>query len=742
MQKFRSEEHASSLSLHSVLFAIFRHKMVIIICTVLGLIGAAVVRVTFEETYESRAKLLVRYVVERSTVDPIDAGAGRGGESVVGSEAEILTSWDLALQVAEALGPEKILPEMGKAASKEAAAAAVARGLKVSVSKGSNIIAISYINPRPELTTLVLNELVNRYFIKHLEVHRSAGAFDFVSQQADQVRARLNQTEDALKNLKAKIGVASFPNSIAAINAELIRTEEQLRAAEAEVAEQRARVQSLELSATGRSQGPPIPPVSTPTPSVELVAPRPKPAGSLSIDASQPSPAEVERYKSLSARLTALRQNEVTLLSKYTPENNLVKLNESEMEDIQKQLQELRTKFPVLGGTTETSQQPDLLSERARLAGIEAKAHELQARLLEVKERFKELSDVAPQVAELERKKEMEETSYKYLQGTLEKARIDEALDPSKIPNISAVQRPSAPTKETDKRDKIVLMLAGGGLGLGLVLALLNELVINRTVKRPFEIETYLHIPPLMSIPYSNGRSRLKAPKAGPSPGSPPNGRDQRNIAPWDGGHFIRPYAEAIRDRLGLYFELNGLTHKPKLLGVTGFSDGAGTSTLAAGLAAALSEVGDGKVLLVDVCLGPGDVHPFFKGRPALSLPAALQPEGAKEPAAENLYLATVGSSGTGLAQLGLKKFFDMMPNLKASDFDYIIFDMPPLTQTSPTLGMAGFMDKMLLVVEAEENNRDLVKRGYAKLAGERDNISVVFNKARTYVPKWLDGES
>jgi Mrp family chromosome partitioning ATPase len=81
------------------------------------------------------------------------------------------------------------------------------------------------------------------------------------------------------------------------------------------------------------------------------------------------------------------------------------------------------------------------------------------------------------------------------------------------------------------------------------------------------------------------------------------------------------------------------------------------------------------------------------------------------------------------------------MPDLKASDFDYIIFDMPPLHQTSPTWGMAAFMDKVLLVVEAEKNNRDVLKRGYRRLVTERDNVSVVLNKARSYGPKWLELE-
>jgi hypothetical protein len=67
---------------------------------------------------------------------------------------------------------------------------------------------------------------------------------------------------------------------------------------------------------------------------------------------------------------------------------------------------------------------------------------------------------------------------------------------------------------------------------------------------------------------------------------------------------------------------------------------------------------------------------------------------------------------------------------------------MPPLEQTSPTLGMAGFMDKLLLVVEAEKNNRDTVRRAYSTLVATRDNVSVVLNKTRSYAPKWAELEN
>ena len=47
-----------------------------------------------------------------------------------------------------------------------------------------------------------------------------------------------------------------------------------------------------------------------------------------------------------------------------------------------------------------------------------------------------------------------------------------------------------------------------------------------------------------------------------------------------------------------------------------------------------------------------------------------------------------------------------------------------------------------VLVVEAEKNGRDVVKRGFEALTSQRDNVSVILNKTRSYTPKWLNGDS
>jgi uncharacterized protein involved in exopolysaccharide biosynthesis/Mrp family chromosome partitioning ATPase len=819
-----------SLNVQDVFYVLFKHKWKILVSAVIGICAAAAVYFLAVRVYESQAKLLVRYVVDTSAIDHVDSRAtvGPSSENLINSEVEILTSWDLAVQVANAVGVERLLPRSEGAADVSKAARNIRLALTVSALKGTNIILVSYRNKDPQLATLVLNELISRYFTKHLEVHRSADAFNFVTQQSDQVLAHLNQTEEELRQLKSKAGIASLAESAKTLNVELGKTREALQAAETERAEQQAVVQELEKSVTGQGKDP------------------------HSVPLSETNGEAVQQYHTLLDRLSRLRETEMGLLAKYLKkpdqpnalgevegerqvrgvqglaamnrargmafigserdmaqalareryrrqndtgfayqggkksfdtlvkeaeqeilgqknrealdakqsESQLVKLNQVQIENLEKQRSDLEKRFPGIAASLPTAlsqnAQLDLSTERARLdtersrvgsertrlAGIEARVNALRSRLSDVQKESEKLSELGPQVEQLERTKEIEETNYKYFQASLEKARIDEALDPSKMPNISVVQSPSTAFKVTGEVKRLVLGLAGGGIALGLAFAFLIELVLNRTVKRPLELEALLGIPLWLSIPNLNGREhlRLRGPGAGKKSIVALKRNGHFHAAPWESDHFIRPFAEAIRDRLILYFQLNRMNHKPKLIAVTDFSEGAGASTLAAGLAAALSETGDGKVLLVDMNVGCPEIHPFSRGTPSCSLAEALT--GTPAPAGENLYLAVAASPDAPEAQIIPKRFYDLMPHLKASDFDYIIFDMPTLSQTSITLPMSGLMDKVIVVGEAEKSIRDIVKRSYQELVACKANVSVILNKGRSYTPKWLGTET
>ena len=310
MLALEPESPNSSVNVNSVLFALFKHKRKIVLSTCVGILAAVAVHYFYPPVYESQAKLLVRYVLDRSAVDSIDAANAASSRTmdagVIGAEIEILTSWDLAVQVAQAIGPKRLLLRAGGPATEGEAAHSVSSGLKVISNPGSSIIFVSYTNRDPEIATLVLEELISRYFVKHLEVHRSAGAFDFVTQQIDQVRTRLNQTEDALKPLRDKTGIVSLKESRASLSSDVAaKTEEQLHAAEAELAEQHARVNQM-VEGAQPSASPKAAAASSPAPASASPGPV--------VEISQVSKGDIQQYQTLILRLEKLHKTEADLL--------------------------------------------------------------------------------------------------------------------------------------------------------------------------------------------------------------------------------------------------------------------------------------------------------------------------------------------------------------------------------------------------------------------------------------------
>ena len=167
----------------------------------------------------------------------------------------------------------------------------------------------------------------------------------------------------------------------------------------------------------------------------------------------------------------------------------------------------------------------------------------------------------------------------------------------------------------------------------------------------------------------------------------------------------------------------------------------------ATGLAASLSETGDGNVLLVNISGEQGAAQQFYKGKPGYSLDEALAAKGLASDQQQgalvkaNLY-TTVEQSGGDMLPANLpKKIATLMPKLKASEYDYIIFDMPPVNQTSVTARLSGLMDMVLLVIESEKTNQDVVKRVNQLLAESKATVSTVLNKTRNYVPARLHQE-
>src|SRR5437016_12982268 len=111
MPERRNDPEPSKINLTNILFAIFKWKRTILAFALAGIAIAAAIYFFYPASYESDARLLVRYVLERSGYDPVDAVTGtspKGGsgsgltiDAVIAAEVSIITSWDLSVHVAE-----------------------------------------------------------------------------------------------------------------------------------------------------------------------------------------------------------------------------------------------------------------------------------------------------------------------------------------------------------------------------------------------------------------------------------------------------------------------------------------------------------------------------------------------------------------------------------------------------------------------------------------------------------------
>lgn len=741
----------TSLNLYDVLFVLFKHKWKIIFFSLLGLAGASALfyRDSRTPNYATQAKLLVRYVLERSAVDPYESNAdasGSRGISIMDAEIEIIKSTDLALEVATKVGPSKILPAMSPPATGADAATSIATDLNVEAARGSNVIRLSYHHHDPAVAIAVLKQLIDSYFEKHLEIHRSTGAFESVARQTDQARSRLSQTEAELNKLRTENGFLSLDDAKTAVEARRNAMRSSLMAAQVELAEQEVKVSSL-AAAMGVLE--PDTPTDDPEQPEEQT-----PERMARIRAG-------EKFRDLREQVALFKERRNALMVSRKPSDPALVALDRQIDTVRQQELQLIEQYPLLAGhtTAEGSSPPptqgtDLNVERAKMESLAAKCKLLTEQVASTDAEVAKISSSSLEFANLERRRQLEEEKYRYFETSLEKARVDETLNPASMPNIGVVQSPSAPTRSFSKTAlNLALGVAASGLLTGLAMAFLIEWVIDRRVTRPIEIKTRLQLPLMLTIPRFRSKDGV-AKLIGPNSGSKLLGNGDEAVlpeAPATGGrwsskvdreHFIMPYASAIRDRIMFGFEVNNITHKPKLIALTGLSLGAGTSTLAISLAKAFAENGNFKVLLVDLNSAWSNRMP---GEPAVSLQEALElsriDSFRRNP--HSLYYANAPTRriGKGTQELASVAMHELLPELETCDFDYVVFDMPPVGPTSPTMAMAGFMDKVLLVLDAENTNRESLSWSYGELERGRADVSCIFNKTKAVAPRWVAGE-
>ncbi|MDB6110635.1 MAG: Lipopolysaccharide biosynthesis protein [Pedosphaera sp.] len=746
MSNKRQGQQAGGINLGDIYFVLFRQKWKILLFSCLGFVAAGVLFVIKPAQFQSEAKLNIRFIEEKRFPTASTGGdspnvttVAIGSANLISTEIEFLTSPDTAMEVVKAVGAEKILAKAGGGSDPNAAVGLILKNLTTDPITRGSVLHIIFQHPDYDLSQSLLAELIGAYYKTHDEQH---GKFfgQKITEETARLRKDIEDTTKQLREAKNQAGVTSLEDARKASTDQMSKIREQLIAVGGELAARRGAMKA----------GGTLTPIAPQTTNSLSDVPEDK----------------IKYYNTACLRLAQDRETERDYLFKkqYKEESlYVVEIREKIAED-EKLKKKLETEFPKLATLAlpaaispgaRSGLTRDLADEAATVRGLEDQTAYLTAQLEQVRLDAAKVDDMESTIMELQRRKDQLESSLRYLQGNMEQKRLAAQMGDRHGSDIEIVTSPTPPERKRSKSFKKLLgmALAGGVFG-GIAVAFLFELVLDRSVKRSVEVERKLGLPLFISIPdiTKNGaRRRAKAAAqesrllrdaeqtgvvvAGDEPVS-------AEMAPWNPRNGLHPFYEGLRDRLIVNFEVRNLTHNPKLVAVTSCHKGAGVSSIAAGLAASLSETGDGNVLLVDMNGVQGAAQHFYKGQPGCGLDDALETETMNNALVQgNLYVASERLENGKLPRVLPKRFASLMPKLKASDYDYIIFDMPPVTQTSMTPRLAGLMDMVLLVIESEKTNLDVVKRANSLLAESKANVSTVLNKTQNYVPKMLHQE-
>ena len=481
-----------SYSARDLLVAVFRQKLLILM-TLLTTAGAVAFFAWYTpDMYESKMKILVRNARAET---PLSAGEARGAESnevsedQINSEIELLKSRDLLdlvvrkhnLAKSETAGASVTEQDVEKAIIK------LEKELQASPVRKANIIEVSYSSKNPETAAAVLKTLSDAYLDKHLKLHRPPGAYEFFKNQADTHEQNLRDAETKLSQFQLDNQTIDIDKQKELIVTRLVDAEAKLKELDGTIDEGAKRIATLEKQIAGMAKR-----VTTQSRTL-------------------PNQYSAER---LNTMLVELRNRRVQLLTKFQPEDRVVK----EVDEQIAMTTDALSRATASTAVEEASDinplrqtfEADLSRARVDQAGRLALRKSLSEQVGEYQYQIQKLEQATTVQGDLSRQVKKTEETYQLYAKKQEELRISEALDEQKISNVSIAEAPVVPRSPNNKNRITAMLIALGlGLGLGLGGAFVAE-VMRDTFHTPRELENFTDMPVLATVS-DRGRTKLSS---------------------------------------------------------------------------------------------------------------------------------------------------------------------------------------------------------------------------------------
>ena len=514
----RARHGQANVSTRDVASVVFRHKLLICVTFLTVAIGTAAVAFLMPNQYESRMKILVKNTRTDVPITPERTSGLNGAapesevsENQINSEIELLTSKDLLNQVVTecdlAAKKPSTLQRLGlkenpqtSAGKIEEAVDRLAKSLVIEPVKKASIIEVTYTSESPEKALLVLNKIRDLYLEKHVKLHRPPGTFEFFKTQADQYEQQLRDAEKVFSDFQQSMNVVSLGQQKEQTVIKMTDTRSKYLETESALREVNERISRLQQQ-------------------LRTVQPR-----IVTQSRTLPNQYSAER---LNTMIVELQNKRTQLLTKFRPEDRLVKEVDQQIATTRTALQKAIKETSVEQATDLNPLRQNLEGELARArvdeAGVRGRLETLASQVKQYEVQLSRLEGITAEYEDMSRKVKQAVESYQLYNKKQEEARIADELDQNKITNVSIAEAPVQPQLPSKPNRLLNLIL---GLALGLLLAagsVVTVELLRETVDSPRELEVMFGSPVLAALPRDRNaakrsliveKPRLALPKA------------------------------------------------------------------------------------------------------------------------------------------------------------------------------------------------------------------------------------
>jgi len=689
-----------------------RGKWIIILSFVAVVGSTAYFSFTTTPTYEAQCMVIVdsQSRVERTL---FDVGPFSQQVTMINNQVQILKSRLLAEKVISSLlesGLQDSLslfrvenPEDLHVGYRRYFARHLQEALSIEPVRDTDVIKIKVKAPSPQEAAFLANKVAEVY--QNLDREFSRGEISqvvtFLRDQLQKKEESLRAAEEALRKFQQDEGIVALSQETQEMVKQLVEFESLYQEAvtDRKTYEKRLEYLKSQLGELRRTLETDLADISHPL-ILELRQKIAESEAKLVNFKAQGIPESYPDFKKENERLASLKRT-------LTEETKKVLLARYPVHDPLKPYQEILEK---------------IITAETEVEALQAKEDALKKIVDQHLLKLDTLPEKSLKLARLERAKKLNENLYMMMKEKYEESRITRAGQIGKIRIVDPAVPPEFPISPKKKLNLILATLVGLGLGIGVVFFLEY---LDNSVRTVEDVER-LQLPLLGSIPdiepeKQNGLWRAIPKKKG---SEDEVGRLATRLVT----HLKpkSPYSEAYRS-LRTQIQYSRSEKPVQTILVSSPGPGEGKSTSVTNLAITMAQMGS-KTILVDSDLRRPVLHSLFDLKRDVGLSNYLVgraeiEEVIRPTSVDNLYLISCGILPPNPSELlGSKRMQELIQQLK-SEYDYVLFDSPPLIAVTDAVVMAPWVDGVVLVLRSGKTDRDAAVRAFELLRNVKANV-------------------